>query len=300
MNIQTITSPAHDATLLSQSAHNVNQEICAEALTERNRDEILEFLSARPLHAVIMAGWILDHGVVSPAHRGIFYGYRDGVGQLQGVALIGRNTLFEVRNEEAMAVLAAQAESCKEVRMIMAESDLLMKFWSYFKEPKRVPRKYSDHLFYHIEQTSNATEPTERIRRATLDDIDLVVAAHAEMVTHETGINPLEIEPAGFRDRCAARLNRGRVWICREEDELIFKVDVLTEVPRISYIEGVWVNRAYRGWGICRQALNSLHQKLFADGQTVCLFAEAGNQRARNLYLEAGYQPKSVYSKIYL
>jgi len=120
------------------------------------------------------------------------------------------------------------------------------------------------------------------------------------MVAGETGIKPLETEPDSFRDRCAARVNRGRVWICREADELIFKVDVLTEVPRISYIEGVWVNPAYRGWGICRQALNSLHQKLFTNGQTVCCFAETANQRAQDLYLKAGYQAKSVYSKIYL
>jgi predicted GNAT family acetyltransferase len=199
-----------------------------------------------------------------------------------------------------MAALAAQAESCKEVKMIMAESNLLTKFWSYFNEPERAPRKRSDYVLYHVEQTSNAAYPTEGIRRATFDDLDLVVATHAEMVACETGINPLKTEPASFRERCAGRVNRGRVWICREEDELIFKVDVLTEVPRISYIEGVWVNPAYRGWGICRQALNSLHQKLFTDGQTVCCFAEANNQRARNLYLMAGYQPKSVYSKIYL
>ena len=299
MNIQTTKWPAQDATFLSQSSHNANQERC-DALAESDRDEILEFLAARPLHTVIMTGWILDHGVVSPAHRGIFYGYRDGVGQLQGVAVIGRNTLFEVRNDEAMTALAAQAKSCKEVKMIMAESNLLTKFWGYFNQPERAPRKRSDHLLYHCEQTSNAPDPTAGIRRATLDDLDLVVAAHAEMVACETGINPLVAEPVNFRDRCAARLKRGRVWICRAGNELIFKVDVLTEVPSISYIEGVWVNPAYRGWGICRQALNSLHRKLYTDGQTVCCFAEAGNQKARDLYLNAGYRTKAAYSKIYL
>jgi predicted GNAT family acetyltransferase len=100
-----------------------------------------------------------------------------------------------------------------------------------------------------------------------------------------------------LRHRCA-RLNRGRVWIRRAGDEKIFKVDVLTEVRSISYIEGAWVNPAYRGWGICRQALNSLHQKLYTDGQTVGCFAEAGNQKARDLYLNAGYRTK-VSSKIY-
>jgi len=49
--------------------------------------------------------------------------------------------------------LAAQAGSCKEVKMIMAESNLLSKFWSYFNKPELVPRKQSQHLLYHFEKT---------------------------------------------------------------------------------------------------------------------------------------------------
>ena len=267
-------------------------------LTERDRDEALTFLSARPLHTVIMAGWILDHGVVSPAHRGIFYGYRDSLNQLQGVALIGHNTLFEVRTEEAMAALAGQAATCSEVKMIMAESSALTRFWRHFNSDGTKPRKVCKDLLYHVEQPAPTTSLIERLRPATRDDLELVVAAHAEMVTQETGINPLENEPVTFRDRCAARL--GRIWISRDGEELIFKADVLTRFAGISYIEGVWVNPAYRGRGICRQGLNSLHQKLFANGQTPCCFVEVSNQTARNLYQQTGYQPKSLYSKIYL
>ena len=69
--------------------------VVAERLTENQREEVLEFLARRPLHAVIMSGWIREYGIVSPQHRGDFYGCRDGEGNLVGVALIGRNTLFE-------------------------------------------------------------------------------------------------------------------------------------------------------------------------------------------------------------
>ena len=33
-------------------------EVSAEPLTEKQKEETLEFLARRPLHAVIMSGWI--------------------------------------------------------------------------------------------------------------------------------------------------------------------------------------------------------------------------------------------------
>ena len=58
-------------------------------LTEDERDEVLEFLSLRPIHTVAMAGFIRDNGLVSELNRGSFYGCRNAQGQLDGVALVG-------------------------------------------------------------------------------------------------------------------------------------------------------------------------------------------------------------------
>lgn len=268
-------------------------------LTERDRYQVLAFLSARPLHTVIMAGWILDHGVISSAHRGTFYGYWDEAGALQGVALIGRNTLFEARTDEALRALAQQAKNCHELKMVMAESDKLEKFWRYLG-PGRSVRSLHRETLYDISRPRRCGDPKPELRLATSADLDLIVAAHADMVAEETGIDPLESEPVSFRQRCADRVDRGRVWIYREGSELIFKVDVLTEAAGIFYIEGVWVNPAHRRQGICRRCLSVLHQELLTNGQSICCFVEAENQSASALYRQVGYVQQSHYSKIYL
>src|SRR5690349_16576504 len=49
-------------------------------ITELDRSdeaEVMEFLSARPLHTVFMMGLIRDNGLLSPRNRGSFYGSRN-------------------------------------------------------------------------------------------------------------------------------------------------------------------------------------------------------------------------------
>ena len=97
---------ALNAALKQDGIHRHSVEPCVDSvavqqLSEEHRDEVLSFLAERPLHTVIMAGWIRDNGIVSPLNRGTFYGCRDLEGRLEGVALIGHATLFEAAGQEA-------------------------------------------------------------------------------------------------------------------------------------------------------------------------------------------------------
>ena len=87
------------------------------ALCQGEETEVLDFLSARPLHTVYMAGFILDNGLVSPLNRGTFYGYRDHTGRLRGVALIGHATLIEARIDAALAAFARAADQTVEIEL---------------------------------------------------------------------------------------------------------------------------------------------------------------------------------------
>src|SRR5205085_3473962 len=103
-----------------------------ERLLEAQRDEVLAFLAERPLHTMIMAGWVRANGLVSPLHRGTFYGCRDAQGRLTGVALIGHATMFEARNEGALAALARFAQQCPGAHMLLGESQQVQSFWAHY------------------------------------------------------------------------------------------------------------------------------------------------------------------------
>ena len=54
--------------------------LTVQSLAVGHESEVLTFLAQRPIHTVIMAGFILDNGLVSRLNRGKFYGCRDAKG----------------------------------------------------------------------------------------------------------------------------------------------------------------------------------------------------------------------------
>src|ERR1041385_2925787 len=78
-------------------------------LGRRDEAEVVEFLSARPLHTVFMMGLIRDNGLLSPQNRGSFYGSRNYSGQLEAVALIGHATMVEAHTENSLIGFARVA-----------------------------------------------------------------------------------------------------------------------------------------------------------------------------------------------
>src|SRR5258708_39503130 len=77
-----------------------------QAFSSGHQDEVLAFLSRRPIHTVFMSGLIRDNGLISFGNRGTFYGCRDTACQLIGVGLIGLKTVLQERNRFSMVVFA--------------------------------------------------------------------------------------------------------------------------------------------------------------------------------------------------
>src|SRR5919204_949766 len=97
--------------------------LTVQALADGHKEEVLSFLALRPVHTVVMAGFIRDNGLVSPLNRGTFYACRDVEGQLQGIALIGHATLIEARSEAAVAAFARLAQESSHAHVIIGEQE---------------------------------------------------------------------------------------------------------------------------------------------------------------------------------
>ena len=291
-NTQYATSPAFYPTWAGTNA---------EPLTEKDQAETLNFLSIRPVHAVMLAGWIRDHGIVSPQHCGTFYGHRDEKGNLGGVAMIGRKLLFEAATEEAIIAFARCArDPHHDIRMIFAEEEKLKTFWRYYREETQMPTPSRHQMITCVEPVSADMETASAIRLATRDDLDQIVAAHAEMVMAETGVNPLVADADGFRMRCAQRVDLGRVWVWIKDGELIFKTDILSATPEVIYIEGLWVNPKERGNGYSTSCLASMCRHLLSGSNTICGFVHTEHPLSSSLYRNAGFKVVDTYAKIYL
>jgi uncharacterized protein len=282
-------------------ARQVEPPLLVYPLTERHDElEVLDFLAERPVHTVVMAGLIRDNGLESPFNRGTFYACRDADGRLAGIALVGHATFVEARTEAALEAFAALAQKERDVHMILGEQAMIHRFWGHYAASGQSPRLFCRELLFEQRWPVATCEPVPSLRRATLDDLMLVMPIHAAMAYEESGINPLDVDLAGFRMRYARRIEHGRVWVLVEDGELVFKADVASETPDCTYVEGVYVEPASRQRGHGLRCLSHLGRTLLEGASSVCALINEKNLVAQSLFLRTGYRLRGYYETIFL
>ena len=262
--------------------------------------EVLAFLAERPVHTVVMSGYIHDNGLESPFNRGRFYACRDSSARLQGVALIGHAMFVEARNRAALEAFARVAQEHGKTHMLLGERETIRRFWRYYADAGQLPRVYCRELLFEQSWPVEAHAPVTDLRHATLDDLRLVMPVHAALAYEESGVNPLDEDLAGFRLRCARRIEQGRVWVLVRDRQLIFKVDVISETPDCVYVEGLYVDPRERRKGYALGCLSQLARLLLECAGSVCALANEQNLGAQSLLAKAGFKLRGHYDTIFL
>jgi len=276
-------------------------EQCAiTELSKVDEPEVVEFLSARPLHTAFMAGLISDNGLLSPQNRGSFYGSRNRLGFLEGVALIGHATMVEAHTENSLIALARVARNCHNAHLIRGEQGSIKTFWKYYADAGREPRQVCGELLFELKEAPASPPKVAGLRPATASELEKVLAVNSSMAFEEGGTSPLQRDPSGFRNRTARRIERQRVWVWFEDNRLVFKADVVSETPEVTYLEGIYVHPEERGKGHGTRCLTMLCSALLANTRSISLTVNNQNKRAAKFYSQAGFQFHSEYETIYL
>lgn len=284
----------------SQASPVAASSMAVKLLTNRETSEVLKFLAVRPLHTVIMAGLIRDNGLVSRLNRGSFYACRNKEGGLEGVTLIGEITLLETRTEAALAAFARLAQGYPNIYMVMGEEEKVERFWQYYSEAGQGSRLFCRELLLELQWPVEVGEPLPGLREATHGDLEAVMKVHAEMALAESGIDPLQVDPEGFRQRCARRIEQGRVWVLTKNERLIFKADIISETPEVIYLEGLYVNAAERGKGYGLRCLSQLSRDFLFRAKSICVLVNGKNHKAQALYRKCNFRLRGSYDTIFL
>lgn len=269
------------------------------AFSRGHQDEVLAFLSHRPIHTVFMSGLIRDNGLVSFANRGTFYGCRDKDERLTGVALIGPKTVIEARDQTALEVFAGLVPNNLTSHLVRGEQSQMEYVLGKYAAAGRKPRQVSRELL--LEQTAPAprVEPEPRLRLAYAADLEAVISINAALAFEESGLNPLLQDGQGMWSRTARRVDQGRVWILIEKERLLFKADIISETPETVFVEGVYVQPDVRRQGYGVRCMTQLARNLLGRFGSVCLVVNEENERARAFYRKAGYELRSSYNTAY-
>jgi len=276
------------------------EPVTVQRLANSDAPEVLEFLSQRPIHTVAMMSLIRDNGIVSTFNRGTFYGCRDLNGQLEGVALVGHATLMETVSDRALAALAKIARECPNTHMIMGEKERVADFWSHYTNAGHRQRLACREWLFELSWPSEARAQAAELRPAKAEELGLVMPVQAELAFAESGVNPMQIDPQGFRERCLRRIQQGRTWVVVENGSLVFKADVISKTPEVVYLEGIWLREDRRHQNTGTRLMSELMRRLLEDTKSICLLVNETNEWAQGFYRKCGFHFRATYETIFL
>jgi ribosomal protein S18 acetylase RimI-like enzyme len=285
---------------LALSSLSKHDPLVTARLTNENAAQVLSFLAERPLHNVVMAGLIRDNGIESNLNRGTFYGCHNAGGILVGVALIGHAIFIDARCDEALRRFAKLARAFPRAHMIMGEKELVERFWRFYAPNREPNHRICREVLFEMDAQPSRCEYVANLRIARLTDISHIMPVHAAMAFEESGVQPLQADPDGFRQRCQRRIEQGRTWILLEEDKLLFKADVISESPEVTYLEGVYVHPEYRARGLGSNCLSQLTSELLERTRSITVLVNEQRPQALRLFRKLGFAARGCYDTHFL
>jgi hypothetical protein len=130
----------------------------------------------------------------------------------------------------------------------------------------------------------------QHVRHSTVRDLDVLVPACAAMHTEEVGIDPLERDAAGYRERIRELVDKKRSLIWLQDGKIVAKCEYSAFTPEAVQLMGVWTDMRYRRRGFGRALLREVCGHLARKGRSVTLFVNDFNRPAIALYESLGFK----------
>jgi ribosomal protein S18 acetylase RimI-like enzyme len=182
----------------------------------------------------------------------------------------------------------------------MGEKDRVADFWSHYTDAGRKQRLACREWLFELCWPIEAREGANGLRPATMAELELVMPVQAELAYAESGVNPLDVDPQGFRERCLRRIEQGRTWVVVENGLLVFKADVISKTPEVNYLEGIWLREDRRNKNLGTHFMSELMRQLLENTKSICLLVNESNEWAQGFYRKCGFHFRATYETIFL
>jgi len=176
------------------------------------------------------------------------------------------------------------------VRAIISPADLVETLWKHLRrtiDPPTVVRM--NQPIYALRRRFDFPD-LEAARYSTMRDLDALVPACAAMHKEEVGIDPLERDALGYRERIRELVERKRSVVRIQSGKIASKCEFSAVTDDAVQLMGVWTDPAFRRQGLARQTLREVCGHLFRRGKHVTLFVNDFNGGAIALYESLGFE----------
>lgn len=127
-------------------------------------------------------------------------------------------------------------------------------------------------------------------RYSTMRELEALVPACAAMHKEEVGIDPLERDASGYRERIRELVERKRSVVLIHQNRIAAKCEYSAVTPDAVQLMGVWTSPDLRRRGFSRVLLREVCGHFARKGKTVTLFVNDFNRPAVSLYESLGFQ----------
>jgi predicted GNAT family acetyltransferase len=258
------------------------------------RAEAYAFCEASPDRATYIAGWIKDGGLERSTlvPRGWLLADMRG-SAIDGLVYVSNTGIvIPVAGERALDDVADIARANPNaVRVVVGEREVVASLFARLERLGMEARICRDQLGYAVERDEfRCGEQLLPLLVARSSDLDELVEASAAMAREEANDDPQARNPELFRSRIAERVARGRDFIHRPEDELLFKTNVAALSPVGGQIEGIYTNPNRRRERLGFRGTAAITSWVLERAERAVLLVNEDNHPARELYERLGYR----------
>jgi predicted GNAT family acetyltransferase len=253
----------------------------------------LEFLQRDPLINVYLVSRLLEERTLAATQIAVarYNGVIVLVASLAtNIVLAGDPSIAQDITDTAIAMVADRILTrMLPVRAIISPATLVESLWNIIRmriDPPTVVRM--NQPIYAIRKRVDYPDLTLS-RYSTLRDLDQLVPACAAMHREEVGIDPMERDAIGYRERIRELVEKKRSVIRTVDGVIATKCEYSAVTPDTVQLMGVWTHPHYRRRGLSRELLREVCGHLFHKSKTVTLFVNDFNQPAIALYESLGF-----------
>jgi predicted GNAT family acetyltransferase len=263
-------------------------------LSEDDYKDALEFLQRDPLINVYLISRLIEERMQAASQIAIIR-YNGAIVLVASLAtnivLAGDPSLSREINDAAVGLVAERIlQRMLPVRAIISPQHLVEALWNGLRariDPPTVVRL--NQPVYALPKRLDYPDLT-LARYSMMRDLDPLVPACAAMHKEEVGIDPLERDAAGYRERIRELIEKKRSVIRVVEGRIVAKCEYSAVTAEAVQLMGVWTHPSYRRRGHSRELLREVCGHLSRRSKTVTLFVNDFNRPAVALYETLGFQ----------
>jgi uncharacterized protein len=264
------------------------------AMSEDDVKNAIEFLRRDPLINVYLISRLIEDRNLTSSQIVLvrFNGAIVLVASLASNMVLGGDPSISKELTETAIMLISDRIIARSlpVRAIISPQHLVESLWNQLRvrtDPPTVVRLSQP--VYAIKKRLDYPDLTES-RFSTMRDLEKLVPACAAMHKEEVGIDPMDRDPVGYRERIRELVEKKRSVIRVVDGAIATKCEFSAITDEAAQLMGVWTHPRYRRRGLSRALLAEVCGHLFRRGKIVTLFVNDFNKPAIALYESLGFQ----------